>query len=520
MHRPFSLPLAIIAFVVSALANALTFPPWGLRPLAFVSLVPLLLALRSAGMLRAVSIAAIWCLLYAWLIASVFPESLAGFYDQPPWFGVVAALLTFFFMASVYYAAFAAADQILVRRSHALTPLLVAAAWVAAELGRGRLFTGTPFFIGNPWGLVGYSHASGMFAQIAEFTGVYGIAFTIVAVNAGIAGLIGAWPEPQHRQVALRGLGLALLPVAASAVYGTAVLARAPAPDSVDGLEEIAVVQGNVALDRRWRSDFHAKNLGIYLELTDLALRTGSPRLVVWPESAMNFFVEAEPRFREAILDGLGTSGAELLAGGPSADDERDPAFHNSVFLMDAVNGVLQRYDKEYLVPFSEYVPSLSFDWMQREIEGARHFAAGPAHPRPLETSIGRAGLLICNEAMLPEIAADRVRKGAEILVSPSNDSWIRGRAFAEHMLSVVALRSIEQRRYLIRASTAGPSAVVDPWGRITARSSIAEPATMRGRVRPETEITLYARVGDAFAVSCLILVIAAIAHSWLAVRD
>jgi len=516
MHRRFSLPLAVLAFIVSAFANALTFPPWGLRPLAFVSLVPLLLALRSAGMARAVGIAAIWCLLYAWLIASVFPESLAGFYDRPLWFGVVAALLIFFFMASIYYAAFAAADQVLIRRPHAYTPLLVAAAWVVAELGRGRLFTGTPFFIGNPWGLVGYSHASGPLAQIAEFTGVYGIAFTIVAVNAGIAGLIGAWPVQEHRRVALRGLGLSLLPVMISAIYGAAVLARAPDPDSIDGLDEIAVVQGNVSIERRWRSDFHAKNLRIYLELTHAALRSGSPRLVIWPETAMNFFVETDPRYRETILAGLGTSGAELLAGGPSAESDRRTTFHNSVFLMDAERGVSQRYDKEYLVPFSEYVPSLSFDWMKREIEGARHFAPGPAHPEPLETSIGRVGLLICNEAMLPEIAADRVREGAEILVSPSNDSWIRGRAFAEHMLAIVALRSIEHRRYLVRASTAGPSAVVDPWGRVTARSPIAEPAMMRGRVRPEIEITLYARIGDAFSILCLILVAGAIARPWL----
>ena len=131
--------------------------------------------------------------------------------------------------------------------------------------------------------------------------------------------------------------------------------------------------------------------------------------------------------------------------------------------------------------------------------------------PPPLETGIGLVGVLICNEAMLPEVAGDRVRAGAEVLISPSNDSWIRGRAFAEHMLAVVGLRAIEQRRYLIRASTAGPSAVVDPWGRVTARTDVGSAGAMRGFVRAEQGTTPYGGVGDAFAGLCLIGIVLAL---------
>ena len=155
----------------------------------------------------------------------------------------------------------------------------------------------------------------------------------------------------------------------------------------------------------------------------------------------------------------------------------------------------------------SETVPALSFDWMRRRIDGARVFEPGSAEPASLETAIGRVGILVCNEAMLPEIAAARVRSGAEILISPSNDTWIRGRAFAEHMLAVVALRAIEQRRYLVRVSTAGPSAVVDPFGRVTARTEINIAAALTGWIRPEESVTVYARMGDAFSGLCLIWV-------------
>jgi apolipoprotein N-acyltransferase len=119
---------------------------------------------------------------------------------------------------------------------------------------------------------------------------------------------------------------------------------------------------------------------------------------------------------------------------------------------------------------------------------------------------MGRVGMLICNEGMLPEVAGDRVRAGAELLVSPSNDNWIAGEGFPEHYLAVVALRAIEQRRYLVRASTAGPSAVVDPWGRVLVQTPSRSRHLLLGRVRPETELSVYGRVGDAFALACVAL--------------
>ncbi|MBW2290725.1 MAG: apolipoprotein N-acyltransferase [Deltaproteobacteria bacterium] len=509
MSRPLSLWIAVLLTALSGWICALAFPPWNLRPLAFVCLVPFFVALRSGPLRRALLLAWFWAVLVAWLLASSFPGSIAEYYERSGWFGFWAGNLIFSVMAAVYYLFFAALDRVLVRRPRIWTPLLVAAAWVTVELARGRLFTGTPFLIGNPWGLIGYSHASGAIAQIASWAGVYGISFVLVAVNAGLAGLLGSWRNSavSTRQAAW-ALSLAVMPAIAAAVFGGAVLENAP--ESTEGGEfvELAVVQGNVATGRRWRSDFYGKNLDVYLELTREAIEAAAPRTVIWPESAMTFFIEAEPRYGHAIAEVLRSGDVELLAGGPSGEGDRSPPYYNSVFQVDSTGTIQGRYDKEYLVPFSEFFPFANWNPMKRRIEGARTFERGRLDAPPLETRLGKVGILICNEAMLPEVASERVSAGAELLVSPSNDSWIAGRAFAEHMFSVVGLRAIEQRRYLVRASTAGPSAIVDPWGRIQSRTQPVSRGILIGQVRPARNQSAYNRLGDAFAVSCAALVL------------
>jgi apolipoprotein N-acyltransferase len=99
---------------------------------------------------------------------------------------------------------------------------------------------------------------------------------------------------------------------------------------------------------------------------------------------------------------------------------------------------------------------------------------------------------------VLPEAARARVREGAEILVNPSNDSWSRHPKFTGQWFDIVRFRAIETRRYLVRASTSGPSAVIDPWGRVQEKTAIWARGAASGFVLPRRELSLYARIGDA----------------------
>jgi hypothetical protein len=64
----------------------------------------------------------------------------------------------------------------------------------------------------------------------------------------------------------------------------------------------------------------------------------------------------------------------------------------------------------------------------------------------------------------------------------------------------------------------------VDPWGRVAVRTPVSRPAVLLGGVRPEQELTPYARLGDAFAFSCALVVGAALLckprYGWRKLRN
>jgi apolipoprotein N-acyltransferase len=493
--------IGAVQTALSAVLFALAFPPTRCLPLAWVALAPFFVALRGGGWRRALLLTWLWCLLAAYGVGDWFPSSVAAYFHQP----LVAAVALFFavfsVMAGPYYAAAALAYRVLARPFVALLPLFAAAAWTAAELGRGRLFTGTPFFIGNPWGLLGYSHARVLpLVQGAAWTGIYGVSFALAAVNAALAELWIARGRPERRRGAQAGLAVALLPAALLVGYGALALRdadREPGGSPVP----VALVQGNVAIGSRWRPDAYGANLETYLRGTlDAASREPGLRVVFWPESALTFFLDREGLYREAIARVLGPHRLELVTGGPR--EVAEDVYTNSVYVVEPDGEIAARYDKQYLVPFAESFP-LGVDVLRRHFGRIRSFEPGTL-VAPIPTRAGRAGVLVCNEAMLPEAARERVRAGAEILLNPSNDTWISDPKYTEQQLDIARMRAVEERRWLVRASTSGPSALVDPWGRVRAQTPGLERAVAVGTVRPRTGLSPYARLGDAFAFGCV----------------
>jgi apolipoprotein N-acyltransferase len=162
------------------------------------------------------------------------------------------------------------------------------------------------------------------------------------------------------------------------------------------------------------------------------------------------------------------------------------------------------RYDKLRLVPFAE---EDQLGWLASHnrlvYESGRRLSVLP-------TATARVGAFVCFEAMYPDFVRGFARQGAEVLANPSNDDWFDHAIPARYMLDMASVRAIENRRYLVRPTTTGFSAVIDPHGRTVARSDFGTPAILTASIYPSRVQTPYQLWGDAvswLAIAAVVVV-------------
>lgn len=486
------LAAALALTILSGALYGLAFPPVGWWPLAWIALVPFLGAVAAGSARRAVGLGILLGVAASYGVGTWMPAAVVSYYEQPFAVGIAIFLACALWQASWQFALFALAWRRLARTPRAWTPYAVGAAWVAAEVARGHV----PF--GNPWALLGYSQtAAPLLVQTADVAGIYGPSFVLATVSAALA---LAWRGTRG----VRTLVPVAVLVAAILAYGGLRLAaedrRIPGATT-----PVVAVQGNLDLGTQWKSEFYGANLAAYAKLTSGALAAAPAPLVVWPESALTFFLETDRLYHASVAQYLAAVRTTLLTGGPRVmTDGGAESFRNAAFVVTPAGAIDAVYEKETLVPFAEYFP-LGDGLLRRQFGKVREFTPGNLQA-PMATPAGAAGVLICNEAMLGATARARVRDGAAWLVTLTNDSWVGRRHYADIAFAMVRARAVETRRWLVRASTSGPSAIVDPAGRIVDRIPFDTAGVVRASIEPRTETTPYGTLGDAFAWSCVLL--------------
>jgi apolipoprotein N-acyltransferase len=490
--------------------------------------VPLFIALRGLRPGAALLLAWLSGLAMAYAITDFLPTAIATYYGQGALFAALLFIGSVSVMCCSSHMLFALWYRSRARPEGLLSPLLVGAAWVVAELVRADVG-------GNPWGTIGYTQARVLpLVQIAEWTSVYGVSFVVVSMNAALADL-GAAVATRRRAGAqaaagaaardatlgmaapyargpialhLAGVGVVAAIAAAVALYGTLRLRAVEAEPA--GEVPIAVVQGNVDLGARWQRSFYGRTLEAYLLQTRATAQANPPKLVVWPENAVTFFVADEPLYRQAIGLVLAPASLQLVTGGPYQQPGDASRVYNSTFSMAPSGEILGRYDKRVLFPFAEYYPLRLDAFVGRSFDGAYQFTPGAPSP-PLPTAAGPAAVVTCNEALFPRIVNGRIAEGGQIILNLANDGWLGVYRYSDRVVDMVALRAVEHRRYAVRASSSGGSAVIAPSGRVIARSKPFAAEVLRASIGPRADATPYGRVGDVFAGLCVLAFVASL---------
>jgi apolipoprotein N-acyltransferase len=223
--------------------------------------------------------------------------------------------------------------------------------------------------------------------------------------------------------------------------------------------------------------------------------------MLVWPESAMPFFYGLDEDLSLRVDSIVRQTGKPLLFGSIGVTlVNGKPRLLNRAYLLDRDASLAGAYAKQHLVPFGEYVPWSNVLFFVRHIAaGFVDFVPG-TNPGPLFFQGPPLGVLICYEAIFPQIARETVSRGAQVLINITNDAWYGDTGGPYQHLEISRWRAIEFRVPLVRAANTGISAVFDAAGEECARLALNTRGSLRCGIHPMSYLSFYAKYGDVFA--------------------
>ena len=303
-----------------------------------------------------------------------------------------------------------------------------------------------------------------------------------------------------------------------------------PAGPAREGTLPFTLVQPDLRQHRLSDPLYYEANF-VRLAQLSLVQAPGARRLVLWPESGLADYLElgyprryyermtafGDPLLARARIGRVIGPGAVLLTGNVDLEIEggRAVGAYNAVTALDERGATLGRYAKAHLVPYGEYLPMrrlLEPLGLNRLVPGAFDFLSGPG-PRTLDLGAhGKAGIQICYEIVFSGEVADRTNR-PDYIFNPSNDGWFGAFGPPQH-LAQARMRAIEEGLPVLRSTTTGISAVIDPSGVVLEHLPMLEGGRIDGRVPAALAPPPFARLGNALplAWAMVFLVAAAVA--------
>jgi len=553
-------------FIVSAAILTVIQPPLGWAPLAWVSMVPMILACSHRAKPRPLALAAYLVSLVYWLVSLywVFPITVTGWLV----FGLYTALLWPILALSLRYCR---AKKV---------PMFLAAAVLIVGIERMQgLFLG-----GFPWRLLAHSQYRNIeIIQISDIFGAGGVSFLIAMVNGLVAELILGAFQRQNRTswgplAARRRNIIRIAKVAAvgAAVAGACIYGRWRIAQSDKFVSEgpvVAALQSSVPQSLKRSFMASGELFDGLMEQSKLSAEAGA-ELIVWPETMVQGTLNpevlelADPshswrKFDEALRKHSKDTAFVLVgAYGGLWDGSKNQwaRRYNSAFLYKP-DGLQyeKRYDKIHLVPFGEVLPfrrtlpsfyKLLTKLTPKELDYDYSLDYGSAYT-VFEMSGGpgdqaasyKFSVIICYEDVIPYIARkfaldEQGRKRLDFLVNISNDGWfvrfddaseeVRPSTELAQHAAICVFRAVENRLCILRSVNTGISCLIDSLGNIKdgylAGSLPPEAMNRTGmagwftdKMPIDIRVTFFSKYGQWLDFCCEACVISFIAASLLA---
>ena len=487
-----------LAFAAGAIAS-LGQAPLGWFPLLWIA-VPLLVWLLDSAALGKKGQKAAWAmakvgwsfgfgfflLTFYWLGAAFLVEADKFAWAMPLAIVILPAGLSLFWALACGLVAFVWSSAFF--RVFWLVLALSAVEWL-----RGFVLTGLP------WGGFGMALASQTVTmQILSLIGPDGL--TLWAILLFAAPVL--WLDPSDHQKFGRIVALSLGAIFILQInYGffRLGLSNEPNPEA----PVVRLVQPNIPQKEKWKIENRAWIFNRLLALTtfdgeDTPL--DAVDLVIWPESALPFYLLEQPGALGAIAQSLPPE-AELLTGALRREQKPDgtESVYNSVYHLNAAGTIQGAYDKMHLVPFGEYLPKQ--DWLEalglEQLTAQKSGFQSGSHRTLLD--LGKWGSIlpiICYEvAFSSEILS--YPQGAAWIVNVTNDAWFGSTSGPWQHLQLSRMRAVETGLPMVRVANTGVTALIDSTGQIIDHLSLEKDGILQQKVPPSLPKTMYATYGN-----------------------
>lgn len=378
--------------------------------------------------------------------------------------------------------------------------VLMPVIWILVEYLRGYWVLN-----GFPWLQVAYSQLETPLAGYIPVLGVYGTGF-ITALTASLA--VEICRRSLSRPGRLRPpLQLIMLLVILWVAGG--LLRNVHWTHQIGEPIRVAMIQGNIAQDQKWRPENKLNTLLKYKRLTEAHWDSN---IIIWPETAIPAYLD---QVQEGFLAPLGNDAkqhnTDLIISVP-VQDQAPTKNYNAVITLGKEQGI---YRKIHLLPFGEYLPLQPLSGFVLDLINTRlgNFTPGATN-QPLLTAGGYPFVtLICYEDAFGDLAI-RGLPNAAYLVNVTNDGWFGDTIEPHQHLQMARMRALETGRFLLRSTNTGVTAIVSPTGEIISSAPLFQETALTGTITPMGGMTPYARWGDKPVIGVMVgLLLALLGH-------
>jgi apolipoprotein N-acyltransferase len=515
--RGLRLRWALLVALAGGLLLAAAFPPAGIWPLAVTGPALLAVALRDR------SLRASFCVGLVFGVAFFFP--LLSWVLNTAWYAWTALAGA----EAVIFAVLAIGQRLLLNLR--IWPLAVAGWWVAVEAFRDRWPWG-----GFPWGRLVMSQAGAPTAGWAAIGGAPFASFAIALVGGTLAWVIvalttaaaarrtasppgGTWFQGSRKSLVFAG----------TAFVASVVAAVIPAAFTVDPVSaqaktaEVAAVQGNVPQQRGLAAQLNdsmvTANHAAATNKLAKAIKAGKiskPQVVIWPENSTDIDPEYDSQIFDEIASTLADVDAPILVG-EILQNPAGTVIRNAGVLWTPGQGPGPSYVKRRLVPFGEVIPFRSLLQKITPLTALQPVNFTPGD-RSVIFRIGdiRLGDVICYEIGFDDLVRSEATN-SNLLTVQTNDAdfeWDGQTGETGQQLAMARISAVEYDRAVAVASTTGYSALIEPDGKLAAKSGTWRQATLEARLPLVSYTTLADRVGPwpEYVITVLTVLAAAVA--------